>query len=141
LKIYWDTSAAINAMISPEVDSRFDQDEHFTRLHTLSEFFSIMTGRGITVPDDSGRLFRISMSPHDAAKWLRGFVSKVRLVDLEGHEVLDALDRAEANGIQGGRVFDYGHALAARKASADTILTRNTNDFRALAGAIRIEWP
>ena len=106
MKVYWDTSAAINAMISPEVEARLDREHNFTRPHMFSEFFSIMTGRGIAITDDRGQIFDLVITGNDAAKWLRRFASKVSLIDLEGAEKLAALDNAESKRVSGQGVYD-----------------------------------
>jgi hypothetical protein len=145
VKIYWDTSAAINAAISPEVFSRLDNGEHVTRLHLLAEFFAIMTGRGIEIADAQGNPVRMVLSQDDCAAWLRGFSGKVRFDELTRDEILDALDNAQNRGIQGAQVYDYWHVLVAQKAQADEIITRNTKHFKPLtqAAGIRaaVEWP
>jgi len=103
----------------------------------FSEFFSIMTGRGIQVKGQSARLV---MSTTDAAIWLRKFSSKVKLVDLELSETLDAFEKAARKGVMGRRVYDYGHVLGAEKAGTDVILTRNTADFIPLTSQA-VQWP
>jgi hypothetical protein len=50
------------------------------------------------------------------------------------------LDAANSK-VQGARVYDYGHALAAVKAGADVVLTRNPSDFEGLTGKAVIEHP
>ena len=137
---YWDTSAAINAVVSPEVRRRLSADHHTTRVPTFSEFFAVMTGRGIRIMDPDGIPVRFQMSPKDAAAWLRGFCEQVRTVELDADETLSALALAEKQGVQGGRVYDYVHALVADKAKADAILTRNTDDFTGLSSR-SVEWP
>jgi len=103
----------------------------------FSEFFSIMTGRGIQVKGQSGRLV---MSTADAATWLRRFSNRVKLVDLDLTETLDAFGKAAANGVIGRLVYDYGHILSAEKAGVDVILTRNTADFVPLT-LKPVQWP
>ena len=141
MKVFWDTSAAINALVSAQVFRRLDSDEHFARIHLLSEFFSIITGKGIEVRDQAGQLARLLLQPKDAAIWLRTFVGKVSFVELDWSETLDALDKAQALSVQGARVYDYAHALAAIKSGADVVLTRNEKDFTGLTGNVRVEWP
>lgn len=141
MKIYWDTSAAINAAVSIEVNARLDAGEHFTRLHLFSEFFSIMTGRGVSATDAEGKEVRVIFDAADAAKWLRDFADKVTLVEVDKKETLDALDQAQSRNVQGARVYDYVHALAAVKARAEVVLTRNLSDFAGLTGPARVEWP
>ena len=141
MRVYWDTSAAINALVSAKVWDRLAVGEHFTRPHMLMEFFSTMTGRGISVLDAKGQPARFCMTGNDAAAWLRKFCEQVRSVDLDLNQTLDALDKAQGANVTGGRVYDYGHGLAAGLAQADVILTRNTSDFQDLKGAARLEWP
>jgi hypothetical protein len=139
LRTYWDTSAIINAFLSVEVLKRLDQGEHFTRLHSFAEFFSTMTGRGIPALEEDGTFVRIKLSAKDCALWLRTFADKVKIVEPDKADVLDALDKAQSRNVQGARVYDYLHALASGKAKADELLTRNTEDFQELANNVR--WP
>lgn len=99
-----------------------------------------MTGRGILVKDQAGSLARLVLTARDAATWLRAFQAKVKLIDLDASETLDALENAQANNIQGGHVYDYLHALAAEKAQANLLLTRNIADFSGLA-RMPVQWP
>ncbi|HEU5124551.1 MAG TPA: hypothetical protein VFW05_10860 [Verrucomicrobiae bacterium] len=140
MKIFWDTSAAINALISPSAYARLQSGDHFARVHLLFEFFSIITGRGIAVTDQNGNPARLVLSTDDATAWLEQFAAKVRFVELNFREVLDALGEARKVGVAGGRVYDYGHALAADKENAEIILTRNPKDFESITKA-KIEWP
>jgi hypothetical protein len=69
------------------------------------------------------------------------FNSQLRKVELAAIEWLHALNNAQEQGIQGGRVYDYFHAPAAAKANADVLLTRNDEDFRSLSKSVPVEWP
>jgi hypothetical protein len=140
LTTYWDTSAAINAVVSGKVAARLDKGDHFARLHLFSEFFATMTGRGLLFTDKAGTPTRVLFTPDDAAEWLREFAARVTLIELEEKEMLQALKEANAKSIRGGRVHDYVHALAADKARSDVLITRNTGDFTGLLKA-RVEWP
>ena len=100
-----------------------------------------MTGRGVGIQDSTGEVFDLVMTGNDAAKWLRGFAANLTVIDLNGAEVLDALDKAQSCNVSGGRVYDYGHVVAALRAKADVILTRNTSDFQGLTGSIKLERP
>jgi hypothetical protein len=140
VKTYWDTSAVINAAISREVMERLDKGEHVTRLHTLFEFFAQMTGRGVKYRDKAtGEETLLCFRPNECAAWLRDFAGRVEFEDLSKAEVLEALDEAQSRNVQGGHVYDYGHALASAKAKADQLLTRNTDDFKGLTG--NVVWP
>ena len=139
MRTYWDSSAVINAAVSIQVLARLDRGEHICRLHTLAEFFSTMTGRGVHVMDKSGKKARVFFDPQECATWLRTFASKVRFEELDRAELFEGLDKAQSLGIQGARIYDYWHALVSRKAKADQLLTRNVDDFKGLAD--KVAWP
>ena len=143
MKFFWDTSAVINAAVSPNVESRLEAhaDKHVARLHVFYEFFSTMTGRGVMGKDANGQPIKILFDGNDAAEWLKEFSSKVTLVEVDCEESLAALAKAQSLKVRGAHVYDYAHALAAVKAEADTVLTRNEEDFKGLTGQARIEWP
>ena len=124
--------------MSAEVFARLNSGEHVTRLHTFAEFFATLTGRGTPIPVE-GQMARFKLSADECAIWLRQFAAKVTIVELDKAEVLDALAQARTRNVQGGRVYDYLHATASRKAGADELLTRNTDDFKGLAD--KPVWP
>jgi hypothetical protein len=99
-KYYWDSSAMINAAVSDSVAERLDDDAHLARSHNLSEFFAIMTGRGVEI---HGMGSQAVWSPGDATKWFRDFVSKVTIVELTPGEWLDGLHDAGSK-VLGARV-------------------------------------
>jgi hypothetical protein len=141
LRTYWDTSAAINAFVSPKVSARLDSGEHYIRLHLLSEFFATMTGRGIAVKDADGNPAKLILSPNDAATWLRKFCGRVNVVELREEETLNALDAAQKKNVQGGKVYDFIHAVTADKLDSAKLLTRNAKDFAGLTAKAIAEWP
>ena len=69
------------------------------------------------------------------------FNSRLREVELAANESLHALNNAQEQGNQGGRAYDYFRGLAATKANADVLLTRNDEDFRSLSKSVPVEWP
>lgn len=81
------------------------------------------------------------MSAKDAASRLRKFSGKVQIVELQLQEMLSGFDNASAKGVLGGRVYDYGHLLAAERISSDSLLTRNPDDFTSLKPGPAVEWP
>lgn len=141
MKQYWGTSAVISALVSASVWRRLDSGRHVTRLHTFYEFFSTITGGGIKVTDENGAKIPYTLSPSDAAAWLRNFSTRVQIADLDLAQTLRGLDQAETKGIQGAMVYDYGHRLAADLANADLLLTRNTDDFTRVGGSAKLKWP
>ena len=139
MKTYWDTSAAINALFSPEVLPGSTLGSMFTRLHLLAEFFSTMTGRGVSIVDEAGQVQRMVLVETIALPWLRSFAGKVQFEELTPEEALVSLDKAEGLGVQGPRIYDYWHALVAGKSKADKLLTRNTGHFADLVS--NAAWP
>ena len=139
MRTYGDTSAAINAAISPEVFRRLDTGEHVARLHLLAEFFATMTGRGVEITDEDGNTDRMVFTQDQCAAWLRKFAGKLEFEELTKNEALDGLDNAQRLSVQGARVYDYWHALVSEKAKSNELITRNTRHFQGLAG--NVAWP
>jgi hypothetical protein len=139
VRTYWDTSAAINAALSPEVFRRLEGGGHVARLHLLAEFFATMTGRGVEISDDAGNIDRMVFTQNQCAAWLREFAGRVEFKELTKEEALHGLDKAQGLGVQGARVYDYWHALVAGKAKSDELITRNTRHFEGLAE--NVTWP
>jgi len=139
MRTFWDTSAAINAALSPEVFRRLETGEHVTRLHLLAEFFATMTGRGVEITDEAGNTDRMVFTQNECAAWLRNFAGKIKFEELTQEEALKALAKAQSRGVQGARVYDYWHALVSEKTKADELITRNTRHFQDLAP--NVAWP
>ena len=139
MRTYWDTSAAINAALSPEVFRRLDKCDHVARLHLLAEFFATMTGRGVEITDEAGNTDRMVFTQNECAAWLRKFAGRLKFEELTKDEALNGLDTAQRMGVQGARVYDYWHALVSNKAKSDEIITRNMRHFQGLAE--NIAWP
>ena len=139
MRTYWDTSAAINAALSPEVFRRLDKGEHVARLHLLAEFFATMTGRGVEITDEAGNTDRMVFTQNECAAWLREFAGRLEFEELTKDEALNGLDKAQRLGVQGARVYDYWHALVSNKAKSNELITRNTRHFQGLAG--NVAWP
>jgi len=55
--------------------------------------------------------------------------------------VLSALKEAQGLAVMGGRVHDFLHARAARKAGAAKLLTLDLGDFQGLEDGFRLEEP
>lgn len=139
MRTYWDTSAAINAALSPEVFQRLNSGEHVARLHLLAEFFATMTGRGVEITDEAGNTDRMVFTQNECSAWLRTFAHKLKFEELTKEEALDGLDKAQRLGVQGARVYDYWHAFVSNKAKSTEIVTRNTRHFEGLAE--NVIWP
>lgn len=140
MKTYWDTPGLINAAIGGTVLQRLTACEHITRTHTLAEFYGILTGRGIRWERD-GQVYELKLTGEQAAQWLKDNLTPFQFIDLTAQEVLSTLAGAQSDNVVGARVHDYLHAVAAQKAGADELLTRNQNDFSGLTGKIPLVWP
>jgi hypothetical protein len=135
MSAYWDSSALLNAVVSPNVAARMAYGD-ISRSHAFCEMFSLLTGRG--VPTKSGRII---FSNNDAAKIIDQMAQKLNLRDLTGPETLTALREAKILGVQGARIHDLMHARSAVLAGVEKLLTRNVTDFSGLTGQIPIERP
>lgn len=128
---YWDTSALIMALHDETIRDRLATGAHFTRSHSLSEMYSVLTG---------GR-FRAKYSPGNAAALAADIARQMSFIDLSPEETLRGLQEAGRYQVLGGRVHDWLHALAAEKAGARTLLTLNGEDFSGLERGFRVEAP
>jgi hypothetical protein len=135
MSTYWDSSALLNAVVSPSVADRIAAGD-VTRSHAFCEVFSHLTGRGL--PTRTGR---VVFSNQDTARIIERLARKLTLRDLTGPETLSALRDAKKMGVQGARVHDLMHARSAVLAGVDLLLTRNAAGFAGLTGGIRIEPP
>jgi predicted nucleic acid-binding protein len=61
--------------------------------------------------------------------------SRLEYNDLTAAEIIAALERAQESAVQGGRVHDLLHAVAADKAGVDELWTLDRNDFGGLGRA------
>lgn len=131
MKRYWDASALVDALHDERIEGLLREPDQWTRPHTLAEVFSTLTG---------GRL-GIRYLADDAAALLREASASLKFVELDAAEVLAALDKAQNLGVRGGRVHDWLHAAAARKAKVQTLLTDNFADFDGLEDGFEIAAP
>lgn len=123
-----DSSILIAALLPSEDYHReslhqIELPETCLHVHAVNEAFSILTG---------GRLgFRIDADT--AAKLIRDRISgRLKVIVLDGDEILDSLSEARRRGVRGGAIYDFMHLVAARKARVHEIDTLNINDFNAL---------
>lgn len=128
---YWDSSALILALTEQSVRERLANEGGITRMHSLSEIFSTLTG---------GRL-GVRIDADEATLMIKGLMKKLRVVDLEPRAVIEALEKAKQRGVRGGRVHDYLHAVTAVQNSCDRIYTLNFSDFKNLFESLAIIAP
>jgi predicted nucleic acid-binding protein len=121
MTIYWDSSALIEAVYSPDLMRRLLHDGGTTRPHSLAETFSVLTGNPVSRIDAD-----------DAARVVKHLAANLTFVEISADETLRALQQARKKGVRGGRIHDFLHAAAAEKAGADRILTLDRQDFSEL---------
>ena len=128
MRRYWDTSALVNALHDPRLEAKALESDQWTRPHALSEAFSTLTG---------GRL-GFKYTADDATALLKALTQGMYFVDLDNHETLVALGLARKRGVRGGRVHDWMHARAAKKAGAAVLVTDNHSDFAGLEDGFKL---
>jgi len=122
MKVYWDSSALVEACASQGLRVRLHRERGLTRTHTLAEVFSTLTGGNLA--------FRLDADA--AAQTVANLAADLDFHDLTVIEVLQALKEARKKGVRGGRVHDYLHAVAAQKSGSEKLLTLDKNDFNDL---------
>ena len=51
MRVYWDSTALLNALAAQSVLARLDKGEHVTRSHAYVEAFHHLSGRGLPLKD------------------------------------------------------------------------------------------
>ncbi len=131
MRVLFDTSVLVAAMVQaharhqdarPWLERALAGDIDFlVSAHTLAELFSVLTGLPTsprTTPGTARRLIRENVE-HPAS-----------IVPLTARDYAAVLNDMGELGLSGGVVYDALIARAARKASADRLLTLNPDDFR-----------
>ena len=115
--------------------------EGMTRSHTVAEWISIQTGRGLVYRDPDGQLVKRNLSPTDAAREAQRVFSGLVFRDLSGPQTLEAAVLASArDGIRGSNFHDFLHARTAEAFGAKSIVTLNMVDFRKMT-SLPLEHP
>ena len=121
MSIYWDSSALVEAVFEPTLMQRLKSEESSTRVHSLAETFSALTGNS-----------ELKIAADDAARILVSLARHLNFIDLTAAETLTATLSARKRGVRGGRIHDYLHAVAAEKAKSTKLLTLDLHDFDGL---------
>lgn len=129
MKAYWDSSALVLACQNDHLRDRLTKERGFARIHVIVETFSTLTGGALGFKLDAD----------EVAKLMDSLAEELDFVELTPQETLAALRHARKRGVRGGRVHDYMHALAAKKAQAHTVLTSDMHDFTGLVPELKIE--
>ena len=104
-----------------------------TRSHTVAEWISIQTGRGMVYRNPDGQLVKRNLSPHDAAREAKRLFSCLEFRDLSGPQTLEAAELAAARKeIRGSNFHDFLHAQTAECFQAECIVTLNFADFKKM---------
>lgn len=131
MNAYWDSSAIVSGALEPAVRHALNSTRPWCRPHALAEVFSTLTGSRLG--------FRID--PASASELIAGIAANLRFVELTTDETLLALAAAQSRGVRGGRIHDFLHAQAARKAGCSRLVTLNLSDFQGLDPDLVIESP
>lgn len=104
-----------------------------TRSHSVAEWISIQTGRGLVYRTPDGMMVKRNLSPADAALEAEKLFAHLTFRDLSGRETLEAAAAAAHKpGVRGGNFHDFLHARTAEKFEADCIVTLNMRDYRMM---------
>jgi len=115
--------------------------EGMTRSHTVAEWISIQTGRGLVYREPDGQLVKRNLSPTDAAREAQRVFARLVFRDLSGPQTLEAAILAAArNGVRGSNFHDFLHARTAEAFGATSIVTLNMADFRNMT-SLPLEHP
>ncbi len=127
---YFDTSALIAAMVQEEehhsaaLKALAGAADGFTSTHAIAETFATLT---------SGRL-QVQLTPAEAAQVIdANVIQRLRVVDIGLSDYQQAIRNSQTVGARGGAIFDMLHLQAARRGSANRILTINVRHFQAFA--------
>jgi predicted nucleic acid-binding protein len=96
----------------------------FTSTHAIAETFATLT---------SGRL-EVQLTPAEAVEVIdANIIRRLQIVHLTLGDYQQAMRNSQLVGARGGAIFDLLHLQAARKGSANQILTINVRHFQIFA--------
>ena len=122
---YYDTSALLRAW-----KEGWAPERGLTRSHTVAEWISIQTGRGLVYRTPQGQLVKHNLSPADAAGEAQQLFAQLTFRDLTGAQTLEAARLAATKrGVRGGNFHDFVHARTAEVFGAECIVTLNLRDY------------
>ena len=115
--------------------------EGMTRSHTVAEWISVQTGRGLVYREPDGQLVKRNLSLTDAAREAQRVFAYLVFRDLSGPQTLEATVLASArDGTRGSNFHDFLHARTAEAYGATSIVTLNMADFRNMT-SLPLEHP
>ena len=134
MKIFCDTTVLVAAFLQshphhntarPVVERvKTAQDEGFVATHSLAEAYAVLTrlpGGNQVAPTVAWQLISENV--------LKDFT----IVGLTSREYAETLEKAAANGVEGGKTYDALLLAAAAKSGAERIYTMNVRHFQGLA--------
>lgn len=122
---YWDTSAILRTWKEGWVPAT-----GMTRLHSIAEWVSIQTGRGLVYQLSDGTLVKRNLSAADGAKEARRVFANFVFHELTPEDMLRTIDSIGSRAdIAGVAVHDFIHARVAELYKAESIVTINARDF------------
>jgi predicted nucleic acid-binding protein len=136
---YLDSSVLVAALVEDEPAHEaclalLRKRDLATWTYALAEVFATLTGGrlGLRVPAAvATALMQSSLLP------------RLRLIELPGADLIDAIGESERAGVRGGAILDFLHLVAARRSAATTLYTLNHRHFVAVArkGDPKVEEP
>ena len=134
MKVFLDTNVLVAAFLQshphhnaarPVVERvKAGQDQGFVAAHSLAETYAVLTrlpGGNQVAPTIAWQLISDNV------------VNKFTIVTLTPKEYAQTLERAAADGVEGGQTYDALLLAAAAKSGADRIYTTNVRHFQNLA--------
>jgi len=134
MKVFCDTNVLVAAFLQghPQHNAarpvlervKAGKDKGVMAAHSLAEAYAVLTrlpGAGQVAPTVAWQLISENV--------LKNFT----VVSLTSTEYADTLEKAAANGVEGGKTYDTLLLAAAAKSGAERIYTLNTRHFQALA--------
>jgi predicted nucleic acid-binding protein len=122
---YYDTSALLRAW-----KEGWAPERGLTRSHTVAEWISIQTRRGLVYRTPQGQLVKRNLSSADAAREAQQLFAQLTFCDLTGAQTLEAARLAATKReVRGGNFHDFLHARTAEIFGAECIVTLNLRDY------------
>jgi predicted nucleic acid-binding protein len=126
VKAFFDTSVLVASFQESHVHHEpslakfldFGRKQSCCSVHTLAEIYSTLT-----------RMPYAHISGNEALRFIENVEQNLTLVSLDATDYHSALERAAANNIGGGMIYDAILIQSAIKAKAETIYTWNVTHF------------
>lgn len=131
MKEFFDTSVLVAAFLadhphhlaSAKALAAATRSRSCCAAHSLAEFYSVATRLPV----------RPLIAPEQAMLFIQDVRDRLAIVALDPAQYYAAIERAAAQGVAGGRIYDALLVETALKVRAETIYTWNLGQFRGLA--------